>query len=54
MMLALFKNLCCKLGFHDWQSDSAVVKDDCGGRPVALGWKVCRRCSESKLTLILR
>ena len=47
--------MCCFLGLHDWDQHTAVVKDDAGDRrPIALGWVVCRRCSESKLKMILR
>lgn len=53
-LVQLFDRMWCKLGRHEWVQDCATVKDDVNGRHVALGWSVCCRCSESKLTLILR
>lgn len=46
--------LICKVGIHDWVTDIGTVVDDSNGKHIALGWKVCRRCSESKLKMILR
>ncbi len=45
------KILLCKVGIHDWYSDSCIITSD-DGKTIALIWWVCRRCSHNKLKFI--
>lgn len=49
-----FKLLLCKIGIHDWHSDSDLIESTLDKGTITLIWWVCERCSESKVKCILR
>ena len=51
---AWWGRLKCRVGCHQWESETDTVVGGMSRKHIALGWRVCRRCSTSQLTLILR
>lgn len=55
-MKSLFNMIKC-LVRHDWRYEMALLEDvghSAMSRPLTIGWKQCRRCAKSKVTMVLR
>jgi hypothetical protein len=52
-MKKLIHRLLCKIGRHDWESDSDTIEGSCSGT-FAIVWWSCKRCGHGEVKFIGR